>query len=98
MMSTYVILMNLTEKGAKNIKNAPERIKEAAKSLEAAGGKLVGFYMTMGEYDYVAIAEAPSDEVVLLQLGGLASAGNVNTTTLKAFSLDEIAGLFAKLS
>ena len=96
-MSTYIILMNLTEKGAKDIKNAPDRINDAAKSLEAAGGKLVGFYMTMGEYDYIAVAEAPSDEVALLQLAGLASAGNVNTVTLKAFTLDEIEGLLSKL-
>ncbi|GAI41846.1 unnamed protein product, partial [marine sediment metagenome] len=37
-MPTYVILMNLTEQGVKNIKEAPERIEAVAKALEAAGG------------------------------------------------------------
>ena len=96
-MPTYIILMNLTEQGAKDIKTAPERVQAAADSLAAAGGKLVGFYLTMGEYDYVAIAEAPSDEVALLQLFGLAAAGNVNTTTLKAFTKEEFGGLLQKL-
>lgn len=96
-MPNYVILMNLTEQGAKDIKNAPERVKTAAKSLEAVGGKLIGFYLTMGEYDYVAITEVPSDEVALIQLFGLAMAGNVKTTSMKAFPLEEMEGLIKKL-
>ena len=96
-MPSYIVLMNLTEQGAKDIKQAPERVKTATDALEAAGGKLVGFYLTMGDYDYVAVVEAPSDEVALLQLAGLAAAGNVNTTTLKAFTLEEFAKLLEKL-
>ncbi len=89
-MPTYVILMNLTEQGVKDIKNAPARIEAAAKALEAAGGKLLAFYVVMGAYDYVAIAEGPSDEVALAQLLGLGMAGNVRTTTLKAFTLEQL--------
>jgi len=96
-MSTYILLMNLTEQGIKNIKDAPARIAEAAKSLEAAGGKLLAFYTVMGPYDYVAIAEAPSDEVALAQLLGLGIAGNVRTTTLKAFTTEEFAEILKKL-
>lgn len=96
-MSTYVILMNLTEQGVKNIKDAPARIGEAAKSLEAAGGKLLAFYTVMGPYDYVAIAEGPSDEVALAQLLALGMAGNVRTTTLKAFTVQEFANVLKML-
>jgi len=39
----------------------------------------------MGEYDYVAIAEGPSDEVALGYLLALGAQGQVRTTTLKAF-------------
>jgi len=90
-MPTYVILMNLTEQGIKNIKGAPERIEMTSKALEAAGGKLIGFYSTMGQYDYVAIAEGPSDEVTMTQLLAIGMAGNVRTTTLKAFTKEEFA-------
>jgi uncharacterized protein with GYD domain len=96
-MVTYIILMNLTEKGIKNIKDAPARIEASAKALEAAGGKLLGFYLTLGQYDYVAIAEGPSDEVGMLQLLGIGAAGYVRTTTLKAFTVDEFAALLEKL-
>ncbi|MGQ9586649.1 MAG: GYD domain-containing protein [Anaerolineae bacterium] len=96
-MPTYVILMNLTEQGVKSIKEAPTRIEQAAKSLEAAGGKLLAFYVTMGPYDYVAVAEGPSDEVALAQLLGLGMGGNVRTTTLKAFTREQFAEVLKKL-
>lgn len=96
-MVTYIILMNLTEKGITNIKDAPARIKESAKALEAAGGRLLGFYLTLGQYDYVAIAEGPSDKVGMLQLLGIGAAGYVRTTTLKAFTAEEFAALLERL-
>ena len=89
-MPTYISLMKLTDQGIKDIKNAPQRLEEAIKGIEAIGGKLTGFYMVMGEYDYVAIAEGPSDEVAMTFLLGLGAAGNVRTTTLKAFTKEQI--------
>jgi len=96
-MPTYIILMNLTEQGIKNIKEAPQRIEAAAKALEAVGGKLKDFYTVMGSYDYVAIAEGPSDEAAMVQLFGLGAAGNVRTTTLKAFTKEEFVEILKKL-
>ena len=58
---------------------------------------MIGFYLTMGQYDYVVIAEGPSDEVALMQLLGLGAAGNVRTTTLKAFTKEEFAEIVKKL-
>ena len=88
-MVTHIVLMKLTDQGIKDIKNAPQRIEAAAKTLEAMGGKMTGFYLTMGEYDYVAIGEGPSDEVGMTFLLGLGAAGYVKTTTLKAFTKEE---------
>ena len=48
-METYVILQNFTEQGVKNIKGTPARIEAAKKALEAAGGKMIGWYLTQGE-------------------------------------------------
>ena len=96
-MPTYVILMNLTEQGVRNIKEAPARLEATEKAIEAAGGKLRAFYLVMGQYDYVAIAEGPSDENALTQLMALAMQGNVRTTTLKAFTREEFAEIVKKL-
>lgn len=96
-MPTYVILMNLTEQGIRSIKEAPQRLAATEKALEAAEVKLVAFYATMGQYDYVVIGEGPSDEVAMLQLLGLGMQGNVRTTTLKAFTKEEFAAILKKL-
>lgn len=96
-MPMYVVLYKLTEQGVKNIKNAPERIEAGIKAVEATGGKVLGFYATLGEYDYVSISEAPSDEAAMTFMLGLGALGNVRTTTLKAFSKEEFAEMVKKL-
>ncbi len=88
-MPTYIVLMKLTDKGVRTIKDGPKRVKENAKIMEKMGGKMTGFYLTMGEYDYVGIGEAPNDETALTFLLGMGAQGFVKTTTLKAFTLDE---------
>jgi uncharacterized protein with GYD domain len=96
-MPTYIGLMNLTEQGIKNIKDAPKRLEEAVKALESMGGKLIAFYLVMGEYDYVGIAEAPSDEVAATFMLGLGAEGSVRTTTMRAFTKEQLAGMISKL-
>lgn len=96
-MQTYILLIKLTEQGIKDIKNAPKRMELAVQSLEAMGGKMIGIYSVMGEYDYVAIGELPSDEVALKFLLGLGAAGNVRTTTLKAFTREAFVGIVEKM-
>ena len=96
-MPNYIVLMKLTDQGMKDIKNAPKRIEDAVKGLEAVGGKLEVFYTVMGEYDYVAIGECPSDEVASTFLLLLCSQGNVRTTTLKASNREEFAEMIKKL-
>lgn len=96
-MPTYIMLMKITDQGRKDIKNAPQRVEQAIKTAEAMGGKMIGVYSTMGEYDYVAIGECPSDEVMMTYLLGLGSAGTVRTTTLRAFTKEQLAGMIKKL-
>lgn len=96
-MPLYVSLMKLTDQGIKDIKNAPQRLEMGTKMMEALGGKLHGFYLVMGEYDYLGIAEAPNDETAMTYMLGLGMGGNVRTTTMKAFTREEFAELVKKL-
>ncbi len=96
-MPTYITLMKLTDQGIKNIKDAPQRVEEGIKAMEAMGGKLIGFWTVMGEYDYIAVAEGPSDEMAMTFNLGLGVGGNVRTTTLKAFTREEFAEIVKKL-
>lgn len=96
-MPLYVSLMKVTDQGIKDIKNAPQRVALASQGMEAVGGKLLAFYLVMGEYDYVAVSEAPDDETAVTFTLGLGAAGNVRTTTLKAFTKEQFAEMVKKL-
>ena len=96
-MPTYVALYKYTQDGIKNIKHSPARLNKAKKAIKAAGGKLIAFYLTMGQYDLVAIAEWPDDETAAKFLLAQASEGNVKSETLKAFSEAEYRKIISEL-
>jgi uncharacterized protein with GYD domain len=96
-MLPYILLMKLTDQGIKDIKNVGEGIEEGIKVWQEMGGKFIGFYAVIGEYDYVAIGEAPSDQAAMTFALRLSSQGNVRTTTLKAFTKEEFVEMLEKL-
>jgi uncharacterized protein with GYD domain len=96
-MPKYIVLMSLTGQGIKEIKDAPKRIEEGIKGAEAMGGKVLDFYLTMGDYDYVTIGDFPNDETAAAFLLSLGSLGNVKTKTLKAFTTEEFAAIVKKM-
>ena len=96
-METYIILANYTKQGIKNIKDSPGRIEEARKAVEDAGGKWLGWYLTMGRYDFVVMAQAPNAEAVAALMLATGAQGNVSTETLRAFPEDEFKGIVANL-
>lgn len=84
-MTTYIMLANWTDQGIQNVKDSPRRLDMAKKALKDMDGEFKHFFLTMGDYDLVAVYEAPDDAVAArfnLQLGMV---GNVRTRTLKAF-------------
>jgi uncharacterized protein with GYD domain len=97
-MAKYVVLGNWTEQGIKNATGAVDRAHQAADALAAIGGKMHSTHWTLGTYDFVSIVEAPDDESLVAVLLKLAGAGNVRTTTMRAFDESEVSGIFAKVS
>ncbi len=88
-MSHYILLINWTDQGINKVKESYDRYSSFRALVEKAGGKLVGGYLTFGEYDYVIIIEAPNDEAVMSLVVKVGSYGNVRTKTLKAFTAEE---------
>jgi uncharacterized protein with GYD domain len=84
-MTTYVMLANWTDQGAIKVKDSPRRLDAAKKALKDVGGEFKLFFLTMGDYDIVAIYEAPDDAVAARFNLQLATMGNIRTRTLKAF-------------
>ena len=96
-MPISIALMKLTDQGIKDIKAAPQRIEQGIKAFEVMGGKMLAFYSVMGEYDYVAVAESPNDEVAMAFLLTLGAQGSVRTTTLRAFTKEQFTKVVKKL-
>jgi uncharacterized protein with GYD domain len=88
-METYIILGKYTQQGMARIKESPARIEAARKAMQAAGGKMVGWYLTMGRYDFVVISEAPNAKVAASVLLAIGAQGNVSTETLHALTETE---------
>lgn len=62
-MPTYILLLNYTDEGMRNIKYLPQHANAFRHAVESAGGHMLHIYLTMGQYDLLAIIEAPSDQV-----------------------------------
>lgn len=84
-MTTYIMLLNWTDQGIKNVRESPKRLDIAKKLLADMGGSFKQFYLTMGEHDMVAVCEAPDDAVAARFSLMLGMNGFVRTCTLKAF-------------
>ena len=96
-MPTYITLVNWTDQGIRNVKESPQRLGAFKKGVEAAGGKVIGFYLTMGRYDMVVVVEAPSDEAAAATVLSTARLGNIRTETLKAFPEEQYRGIMSKV-
>lgn len=96
-METYIILGNYTQDGVARIKESPARIEAARKAVEAAGGKFLAWYLTMGRFDFVAITQAPNAQAAAGVLLAIGAQGSVRTETLRALTEDEFKGVVGSL-
>lgn len=84
-MSKYILLLNWTEQGLKNIKDSANRYDAAKELAKKSGCTMESIHMTFGAYDLVIMLDAPNDEAAATFNLRVSSAGNVRGTTLKAF-------------
>ena len=96
-MPTFVSLINWTDKGVAGFKETVARGEAAKRAAEAMGGSLKAIYWTVGPYDIVTVAEFPDDATGTAFLLALGAQGNVRTTTLRAFSAEEMTQIIAKV-
>jgi uncharacterized protein with GYD domain len=96
-METYIILGSWTKQGIDTIKDIESRVANSRAAIEQAGGQWVGFWMTMGQYDFVLVTTSPDGPTAATLLLATAMDGNVRTETLRAFSEDEMARIVANI-
>ncbi|MDO8568447.1 MAG: GYD domain-containing protein [Dehalococcoidales bacterium] len=88
-MAIYIMMTTLTDEGRKTIKANPQRIKEVNKEVEAMGVKILQQYALLGQYDFINVIEAPTNEVMARVAIELGARGTLQTNTLAAMKLDD---------
>jgi len=94
---TYVSLFNWTDQGIRNVRDTVQRYERSQDMQDKHGVRLENIYWTIGPYDLVVIAEASDEKSMTSFLLELASAGNLRTTTLRAYDRDEMSGILERL-
>ena len=97
-MAMYLMLLNWTDQGIKNVKESPKRLDAAKKLAKDLGGEIKTVYMTQGSFDLAIVAEMANDEKVASYVLKIGSLGNVRTTTLRAYSEDEYRKIIGSLN
>jgi uncharacterized protein with GYD domain len=67
-----------------------EILKEINKEVEFMGAKILTQYALLGQYDFVNILEAPSNEAIAKLAIRLSARGTMQTLTLTAITLDHL--------
>ncbi|MBI4730519.1 MAG: GYD domain-containing protein [Acidobacteria bacterium] len=95
-MPSYVALMQWTDQGVRSLPTWGQRVSAAEDLIKRNGGQLKETYVTLGQYDVVAIVDAPDDETAAQIVMAIGSQGNVRTQTLRAFTRNEAQRLIEK--
>ena len=96
-MATYITLGNFTEQGIRDVWETTKRadaVKAAAKKL---GVTMKDIYWTMGQYDVVAMFEAPDDVSVSALALAIGAAGNIRSQTMRAYTKEEMNAVLKKM-
>jgi len=93
----FVSLMKWTSTGRMGLPAWRDRVEEGERTIEEAGGKLVGVWVTLGQYDVVEVFEAPDDATALEIITKLGRHGAEETETLRAFTRDEAEEIIRRL-
>jgi uncharacterized protein with GYD domain len=87
-MPTYVLLTTLTAQGLQTLRSNPERLREVNRDVEELGARVLHQWMTLGNYDFVNVVEAPDETTVAKVSVVLGARGSSKLTTLTAISVD----------
>jgi uncharacterized protein with GYD domain len=96
-MAQYIMLATYTEQGIRTIQDTIKRADAVKDMAKKAGLDMKQTFWTLGQYDVVAVFEAPSDEAMTAFALSVARLGNVKTQTLRAFSPSDMQAILQKV-
>ncbi|HEY2184323.1 MAG TPA: GYD domain-containing protein [Xanthobacteraceae bacterium] len=96
-MPIYISRGRFTADAIKGMLANPENREESvAKLFKSAGGKLIGWYLTFGRHDWLAIGEFPDEKAAASAVLAAAAGGSLShLETTVAMTAKEAAATFA---
>ncbi len=96
-MPSYLSLGNYTAEGLASFEDVESRLAAAKQAVSDAGGRLIFFYLTFGEYDIAAVVELPDDEAAARLSINKQRSGMITGKTVRCFTEDETIALAGSL-
>ena len=78
-MAQFVVLAGFTDQGIRNVKETVSRAEAFKEMAKKSGVTVKDMYWTLGQYDVIAICEAPDDEAATALSLSVCSRGNVRS-------------------
>ena len=97
-MTVFVTQGRYTQDAVKGMLAKPEdRSESVAQFFAKAGGKMIAYYMTFGEYDFLVLSEGPSlDVAAAASIVAAAGGGVTDLKTTVAMTSNEMRTAFVK--
>ena len=96
-MSDYVLLFQYTDRGIRNVVDTIKRAADAKQMASRFGVRIVGFLGTMGKYDGVMVAQAPSEDAIAAFSSSTSDTDDFKTKVLRAFQISEYDSVLSAL-
>lgn len=95
-MPRYVLLVDWTEQGVQAIDRTVDRLEQGAELGKTFGCELEHVWWTQGNHDMVSVVRAPDEQAMVAYTLAVARLGNLRTTTLRAWTGDEMREIFSR--
>ena len=96
-MPMFILSINWTDQGIRNVKDAPRRAQAARDLGKKVGVEIKQIYLTSGESDLLAIVDAQTGDDIAKFAMALGAQGNVRTRTARAWTESEFQKLVSEL-
>jgi uncharacterized protein with GYD domain len=95
-MTIYISRGRFTSDAVKHMLDKPENREDSvAKLFKSVGGKLIGWYLTFGHYDWLAIGEFPNEKAAASAVLAAAAGGSLSEIeTIVAMTAKDAAATF----
>jgi uncharacterized protein with GYD domain len=96
-MPTFIVTLNWTDQGIRNVKDAPKRATAARELGKKLGIEMKHLFLTTGDADMLAIVEAADENNLAKFAMMIGGQGNVRTKTVRAWPEAEFVKLVSEL-